>query len=493
MNTSIPSAVGDRPLRFIVIGAGLSGIMSAIKLEAAGYTDITVFEKAARPGGTWRDNTYPGIACDVPSHFYSYSFAPNSEWSSRYASGGEIQAYIEATMRRFDVQKRIRFGEEIVRCAFNDGRWRIETRSGNWDTADVIIAATGVVHHPNFPDIPGLSAFAGDAFHSARWDHSVALDNRRIGVLGTGSSAVQIVSALAKRAAKLSLFQRTAQWIMPQENVRYSEEEKAQFRADPQAIKSLRAMLSRRFVETFSNAVIDIDSPELKAIETMCIQHLETQVTDAKLRERLRPDYRVACKRLVVSSDFYQAIQRPNAELVTDGIKTIETRGVRTIDGRLHELDILVLATGFKTDRFMRPIEVIGQNGQSLDRVWSRRPRAYLTVGIPQFPNFFMLNGPYSPVGNFPLIEVAELQMDYILQLVECLRTHRCREIAPTESSTERFDCDRIVAAKRTVWATGCNSWYIDVDGVPAAWPWTIEKFYTAMTSPDLSDYEQTQ
>jgi cation diffusion facilitator CzcD-associated flavoprotein CzcO len=481
---------GERPLRFIIIGAGLSGIMSAIKLRSAGFSDITIFEKASRPGGTWRDNTYPGIACDIPSHFYSYSFAPNPDWSSRYAPGAEIQDYIESVMQRHDVETLIRFNEEIVRCEHQGGRWRIATRSGHIDSADVLIAATGVTHHPSFPEIDGLDTFAGHAFHSARWDHSVAVDGRRVGIIGTGSSAVQIVSALVKRAAQLSLFQRTAQWILPQENVLYSDEEKRRFRDDPHALQGLRAMLARRFTETVANALIDVDSPHLKAIEEACIANLETEVKDAALRERLRPDYRVACKRLVVSPDFYAAIQQPNAELVTDPITAIVPQGVRTRDGRVHELDVLVLATGFKTHHFLRPIEVVGRDGLRLNDAWTPRPRAYLTVAVPRFPNLFMLNGPSSPVGNFPLIEVAELQMNYILQLVAELRSGTRREIVPTEGSTSRYDSERVAATKKTIWASGCKSWYIDADGVPAAWPWTIEKFYASMTGPNLDDLE---
>lgn len=479
----------DRPLRFLIIGAGLSGIMSAIKLRAAGFNDLVIYEKAERPGGTWRDNTYPGIACDIPSHFYSYSFAPNPDWSSRYARGAEIQSYIESVMRRYEVDKVIRFGQEITRCEFIGGRWHLETRKGERDSGDVVIAATGVIHHPNIPNIPGLDTFAGAAFHSARWNHDVAVDNRRVGVIGTGSSAVQIVSALSQRAAKLTLFQRTAQWIFPHENPNYTESEKAQYRNDPNSLRSLRAMLSRRFTETFSNALLDLESPAFKAIEQACIANLESQVADPVLRERLRPNYRVACKRLVVSPDFYQAIQRPNAELVTERVAAIEPAGVRT-HGRLHELDVLVLATGFKTDSFMRPIEIV--NGAlDLNRLWSVRPRAYLTVAIPGFPNFFMLNGPFSPVGNFPLIEVAELQMGYIMQLIERLRSGECRSIAPTAASVERFDAERIEAAKKTIWATGCRSWYIDADGVPAAWPWSIDRFYKEMSAPKLEHYEQ--
>jgi len=488
-----PSDVADkRPLRFIIIGAGLSGIMAAIKLEAAGYPDIVIYEKADRPGGTWRDNTYPGIACDIPSHFYSYSFAPNPEWSMRYAPGEEIQRYLEDVMRRFDVEKRIRFNQEIVRCEFVDHRWRVATRDGHEDVADVLIAATGVLHHPNVPEIPGMQTFGGALFHSARWNHDVPLDGQRIGVIGTGSSAVQIVSALTKRARRLSLFQRTAQWIMPQENLPYTAEERAKFRDDAQAIPHLRDMLKRRFTTQVADAFVNPDSSSYHAIEQACVAHLESQVTDPALRERLRPNYKVACKRLVVSPDFYQAIQQPNAELVTESIRAIEPKGVRTHDGRLHELDVLVLATGFQAHNFLRPIDVVGHGGVSLDEAWSPRPRAYLTVAVPRFPNLFMLNGPHSPIGNYPLIEVAELQMNYVLQLIEQLACGACREVTPTEASTARYDQARVAAAANTTWASGCSSWYLDADGVPAAWPWSIDKFYEDMHAPQLSDFDLT-
>ena len=482
---------GERPLRFAIIGAGMAGILCAIKLREAGFDDFTIHEKADRLGGTWRENTYPGIACDVPSHLYSYSFEPNPEWSHRFSPGAEIQAYFEGVAERYGVAGRIRYGEEVSRCAFERGRWRLETKRGRRDEADVVIAATGVLHHPNLPDIPGLDRFAGALFHSARWDHGVRLDGRRIGIVGTGSTAVQIVSALVDRVAKLSLFQRTAQWIMPQENPAYSEAEKAEFREHPQTMRRLHEDLSRMFAQGFSNAVVDASSPQMKLIEDACRANLESGVRDPRLRERLRPSYRAACKRLIVSPDFYQAIQKPNAELVTEGIERVLPGGVRTRDGRLHELDVLVLATGFRADRFVRPMQVIGQAGRTLDARWSQRPDAYLSVSVPGFPNFFMLNGPNGPVGNFSLIEVAELQMAYILQLVRLLRSGRCRELCPTEEATARFEAEREEAAKRTVWITGCRSWYLDDRGIPAVWPWTFDRFREEMARPKLEAWAQ--
>lgn len=339
------------------------------------------------------------------------------------------------------------------------------------------------------PDFAGLADFEGDLFHSARWDHDAPLAGRRVGVIGTGSTAVQITSALVERVAHFSLFQRTAQWIMAQENPPYSEEEKEEFRGHPERMRQLHEDISRLFAENFSNAVVDADSPQMKLIADACLANLEQNVADPELRERLRPSYRAACKRLVVSPDFYRAIQHPNAELVTEGIDRFEPRGVRTRDGKLLELDVAVLATGFRADRFLRPMEVSGRGGRSLDDVWRERPTAYLSISVPDFPNLFMLNGPNGPVGNFSLIEVAELQFDYVLQLVERARKTG-RAIAASESATRAFDAARVEAAKSTVWTTGCRSWYLDDRGIPATWPWTFDRFREEMAKPRFEAYE---
>jgi len=481
----------SRRPRLVVIGAGMAGVLSAVKLAEAGLDDVVVYEKADRLGGTWRENTYPGVACDVPSHLYSYSFAPNAEWSHTFSPGPEIREYMEAVAARFGVDRRIRYGTEVSRLEFgSDGRWRVETSDGGRDEADVVIAATGVLHHPRYPDIDGLDDFAGALFHSARWDHSVPLEGARLGVIGTGSSAVQIVGAVVDTVAELHLFQRTAQWILPVPNNPITDDDRARYREDPTEMRAMREQLDKTFTEGFANAVVDKDSPQMKALEAMCRANLEGQVADPDLRERLRPTYRAACKRLVISPNFYEAIQHPNADLVTAGIERVEKGGVRTVDGRLHELDVLVLATGFRVDRFMRPIDVVGRDGVSLDTVWAKRPSAYLSVSIPEFPNLFMLNGPNGPVGNFSLIDVAEMQFEYIMQLVEGLADGRWTQVSATREAAERFEAERVERAKNTIWVTGCRSWYLDDRGIPAVWPWTFDRFREEMSQPKLEHYE---
>ncbi|MGH8985989.1 MAG: flavin-containing monooxygenase [Acidimicrobiia bacterium] len=479
----------ERALRFAIVGAGMSGILSAIKLNEAGLTDFTVYEKADRLGGTWRENTYPGLACDVPSHLYSYSFAPSPGWSHRYSPGGEIQGYFERVARQHEIERHIRFGDEVTSCRFNHGRWQLETAGGHRDEVDVVIAATGVLHHPKLPDFEGLADFDGATFHSSRWDHEVKLDGARVGIVGTGSTAVQMVSALVGRVARLSLFQRTAQWILAQENPAYADDEKAAFRQNPARLAELRTQLTQLF-DVFANAIVDAESPEMQMIAELCRANLDDNVRDPELRERLRPDYQAACKRLIMSPDFYEAIQQPNAELVTEGIERVEAAGVRTRDGRLHELEVLVLATGFKADAFMRPMAVVGRGGQTLERLWAARPNAYLSISIPDFPNFFMLNGPNGPVGNFSLIEVAELQFAYVMQLVERLRSGECREISATREAMEQHEAARVEAAKHTVWVTGCRSWYLDDRGVPATWPWSFDRFRAEMQAPNPRAFE---
>ena len=485
-----PAAASPRDLRVVIIGAGMAGILAAIRLQRAGVQDYVLYEKADRLGGTWRENTYPGIACDVPAHLYTYSFEPNPDWSQTFAPGSEIQAYFERVAAKYGVTPRIRFNAEVTHAEFGEGRWQLRLADGSQDSADVVIAATGVLHHPHWPELEGLADFRGACFHSAQWNHDVPLDGRRVGVIGTGSTAIQITSALVPRVARFDLFQRTAQWIMPIENPAYSDAERALFASEPSRIEEIRAAANTMMIDFVSNAVIDAESENMKKIERRCLQNLEQSVRDAALRERLRPNYRAACKRLIFSADFYEAIQQPNANLVTSGIRRVERDGVRTVDGVLHELDVLVVATGYRADRFIRPTVVKGRGGVNLDDVWAERPSAYLSLSVPGFPNFFLLNGPNGPVGNFSLIAVAELQLDYVMQLVEKLRSGGCRELSASQAAMTAFEEARIAAAKSAIWSTGCKSWYLDQHGVPASWPWSYRRFAEEMATPKLEAFD---
>lgn len=476
-----------RDLRVAVIGAGMSGLLCGIKLREAGYRDIVIFEKADRLGGTWRDNTYPGLSCDVPSHHYAYSFELNPDWTHLFSPGGEILSYFERVAGKYGLADLIRFRSEVIRANYAEGKWVLGLKDGATEIFDVVISATGVLHHPVYPDIPGREDFAGASFHSARWDHSVPLDGRRVGIIGTGSTAVQIVSALVPRVGHLSLFQRTAQWILPLPNPPYSEEERQAFRSSPQQMREAYEFWARRFQNTFARAVIG-DREQMARIEEMCRANLEN-IRDPVLRQQLTPDYQVACKRLIMSDTFYTAIQQPNARLVTTGIEAIEPEGVRTRDGELHPLDVLVYATGFDGHAYMRPMEVIGEGGLSLSAAWEEGARAYRSVAMPGFPNFFMLIGPNSPIGNFSLILIAEMQLAYIQKLMDRLRTGECAAVAPTEEATARFNDALREAMKKTVWVSGCRSWYLDRHGNPVMWPWTFERFEREMRQPDYADF----
>jgi cation diffusion facilitator CzcD-associated flavoprotein CzcO len=482
--------VPERTLRTIVIGAGMAGLLAGIRLRQRGDDNFAIYEKGDRVGGTWRENTYPGLACDTPAHSYTYSFAYNPDWGSYYAPGPEIREYFEHVAQRFDLHRSIRFNSPIARCVWRDGLWHVTTQDGLTDSGHVLIAATGVLHHPMTPDIPGLGSFEGTCFHSARWDHSVPLDGKRIGVIGNGSTGVQIVSALAGRASRVIHFQRSAQWIMPGPDRLYTDEEKRAFREYPAKIEAVRngpEAAARR--ARFTSAIIDVDSPELAEIQAIVEKNLEDSVRDPALKEKLRPNYRAACKRMIFSGTYYEAIQHPDAFLETTPIERIDANGIRMKDGRLHELDVIALATGFRVDRFVRPIEVVGEGGRKLDDLWAEHPRAYYALAVPGFPNMCLLNGPTGPVGNFSLIDIAEKQWDYFDQLAELVRTGKARSFSPSMAALETYEARREQAARKTVFASGCKSWYLDANGDPQVWPWSWDHFVNVMAKPELADF----
>ena len=480
---------GRRDLRIAIVGAGMSGILCAIRLLEDGYRDIVIYEKAAKLGGTWRENRYPGLSCDIPSHVYSYPFAPNPDWSHKYSPGPEIQAYFEGVAQDFDVVKLMRFSTEVTQAVYDAGTWQLWSNAQPLGTVDVVLAATGILHHPHLPDFEGLESFEGQTFHSARWPENYSLAGKRVALVGTGSTAIQIVNAVASEVEQLHLFQRTAQWIWPEPNSPYSEDDRARFRDDPSTLEHIRRRMSEIIDGRFSNALVAADSEAMHRIEAECRSHLERHVTDPELKAKLTPDYRAGCKRLIMATGFYENMTRPNVALVTEPIERIEPRGVRTENGTLHEAETLVLATGFDAHQFMRPMQVLGQDGVRLDDVWSDEIFAYRSISVPGFPNFFMLMGPQSPVGNFSLIDVADIQYHYIAQLLAQLRKG-WRAIAPNAEATRRFT-DKVIAGMRsTIWVTGCRSWYLDDRGVPITWPWTVQDFADSMKTVALEDYE---
>ena len=485
---TVDRATGRASPRIVVIGCGMSGILMGHRLKQAGLDSFTILEKAATLGGTWRENTYPGIACDVPSHNYTYTFEPNPGWSMVNSGGAEIQRYLERTASRRGVLEHVRFNTEVVRATWQGDAWRLETTDGRELVADILISATGVLHHPAFPDIPGLEDFAGAKFHTARWDHSVELQGKRVGIIGTGSTAAQIIPALMDQVGRFSIFQRTAQWIFPLQNRPYRETTKRLLQRFPVLTRWLYRWHAFWLEELFSKAVVG-GGWRHRLLSWKCRRNL-AQVKDPVLRRKLTPDYQPGCKRLIFSGSFYEAMQKPNADLVTEAIERVEPRGVVTRDGRLHELDVLILSTGFKADQFMRPMEMIGQGGLALADAWREGPSAYRSLAVPGMPNFFMLIGPHSPIGNLSLITIAERQADYIMK---CIATIRRRGIAmaPKPEAVARLLAEMKQAAGRTVWSSGCHSWYLDKNGVPGIYPWAAGRFLREMKlDPQLADFE---
>lgn len=482
----------NKALRFVVIGAGMAGILAGVRLKESGRTNFVIYEKGESVGGTWRENRYPGLTCDVPAHCYTYSFAPHPDWSAFFAPGPEIHAYFKGVVATYGLNENITFNSEVISTIYNedDASWDIKLADGRTDKADVIIAATGVLHHPNIPHFEGIENFQGRVFHTTRWDDNAALDNARVGVIGSGSTGVQIVCALSTRACKLVHLQRSPQWILPVEGFEYSEEQRAEFRADLSKIDAIR--YGDEYwsgIRRFNKAIIETDSPAMAEIQGLVQKNLEDSVTDPVLREKLRPNYLAACKRLIYSPDYYVAAQRPAVTIDTGKIARFVETGIEMADGTVYELDTVALATGFKADRFMRPMEVKGSNGADLDEFWEKRPTAYYAISMPDFPNFFMLNGPTGPVGNFSLIDIAERQWDYIAQLIEKLEDGSARAISARGSAMAAYEEKRIAAAKTTIFGSGCTSWYLDNEGISLTWPWSYDAFADAMSKPILDDY----
>lgn len=477
-------------MKIAIIGAGASGLAMAVTLLRAGYRDVTIFEKAHEVGGTWRENTYPGVACDVPSHLYRFSFAPKADWSREYASGAEIQDYMRTVADDFGVRECLRLNCEVRAITWLDDGWQIESRTGQEGRFDLVVMAMGVLHKPVLPDLSGRDSFVGTAFHSSNWPQDFDPAGQRVGIVGTGSTAVQILPAIVDRVAKVTLFQRSPQWVFPMENRLFSQEKKAAFASDPDKMARLYDYLAERLNRGLAAAVVGLNPQGLEEIGAECLRNLKDAVADPDLRARLTPDYQVGCKRLVVSGTFYPALQKPQAALITAGIERVEPEGIRTRDGCLHALDTIVWATGFDTFNFHRPIKVRGRDGLDLDDVWSGSSRALRSVSVPGFPNMFFIGGPNSPIGNFSFLLTAETQVGYIMGLIRMIKAARARFAEARPDVMERHCAEIDAAMPDTVWATGgCTSWYVDRMGKVASWPWSYERFEADMKAPRAEEF----
>lgn len=478
-----------RTPRIAIVGAGLSGIGAVIALRKAGYTDLTVYEKADRIGGTWRDNHYPGLSCDVPSYWYSYSFEPKSDWTHRFSYGPQILQYIDHVAEKYDVLSAIKLNSPVTELSYLEPQWRLCAEGEDPQIFDFVISATGILHHPAYPDIPGLDSFQGAMFHTARWDDSVQLSGKRVGIIGTGSTSAQIVGEITKDVGHMTVFQRTPHWMAPLPQKKYGAVWKTFLRCFPVMHRGLAWFYKRLMLTTFAKATVG-DVGEQQKIERACLKMLKEQVPDPELRARLTPDYKATCKRLIFCSNFYPAISRDNAELVTDSITAIEPNGVRTADGRLHQLDILVLATGFKVSEFILPTRVYGANGIELSEQWDGAPRAHRAMTIPGFPNFWMLEGPTGPVGNLSLISITETQIAYMIQCLDKMKNEKSASIEVKKEVFDSLNQQMAEAVRTTTWATGgCSSWYIDKTGIPNLYPWHPSRFYQEMEQADFSEY----
>ncbi|HZT52070.1 MAG TPA: NAD(P)/FAD-dependent oxidoreductase [Stellaceae bacterium] len=475
--------MAERKFRVVVVGAGIAGLFMTEKLKRAGI-DFVVYEKAGEVGGTWRDNTYPGLYVDVLSRQYEFPFQPNYDWSRKYAPGTEIQAYIKKVADDRGLRRFIRFNTEIAAARFSGGRWHVTTTTGETDVADVFVAATGFLHRPVYPEIEGRESFAGIAFHSARWDHSVPYLGKRWGVIGGGASGVQITEALAWENCDVTQFIRRAQWVHIRENPYSTWRERMLLRLP---------FAYRRKQRELWNFIIEADQwrlqpgPQREAMEREFKSYLDT-IRDPELKRKLTPDYHLGCTRIPKSDqNYYEAVQRPNVTIETRRIARIVPEGVMLADGTLRPLDVLVYATGFDAHAYMRPMRVTGLNGVTLDEAWKDRIYSFGGIALPGFPNLFMLYGPFSPVNNVPVPLGLDQEIGCIMRLIAEARSRKAA-VAPTQAATERFLARIGAAFPATVWV-GCKNWYSDQQGTPILWPLPQDQhkaFFEALAPGDL-------
>jgi cation diffusion facilitator CzcD-associated flavoprotein CzcO len=479
--------------RVTIIGAGFSGLGMAIRLKQEGIEDFVVLERASEIGGTWRDNTYPGCQCDIPSVLYSYSFAPNPRWSRTYPLQAEIRDYLRRCATDFGVLPFVRFGREVVSTTWSDAerRWRVETSQGDF-TSDVLVGAQGGLSNPSIPDIPGLDRFEGTTFHSAQWDHDHDLSGERVAVIGTGASAIQFVPHIQPHVGRLHLFQRTPSWVMPDPDRPLTGFEHRLFQRVPAAQRAMRAAVYLMMEATVLGTIVD--QRLAKGLEAIARRHLNRQVRDPQLRARLTPNYRIGCKRITMSNSYYPALAEPNAEVVTAGIREVRERSIVTEDGLERELDTLILGTGFHVHDAPGFDRVRGRNGITLAEAWKGSPRAYLGTAIAGFPNFFLLVGPNSAGGFNSIVFTSEAHVNYALRAIKAMDRHRLGSVEVRADVYDAFVRETDEKLRESVWnAGGCASWYLDPNGRNGVWwPGFMAGLWQRTRRFDLGSYSVT-
>ncbi|GHB37790.1 Baeyer-Villiger monooxygenase [Streptomyces viridiviolaceus] len=479
-------------VRVAVVGSGFGGLGAAVRLRREGITDFVVLERADSVGGTWRDNSYPGCACDVPSHLYSFSFAPNPDWPRTFSGQRHIRAYLEHVADTFGLRPHIRFDSEVKRMAWDAERlcWDIETASGNL-SADVVVSATGPLSDPKVPDIPGLDSFPGKVFHSARWDHDYDLAGKRVAMIGTGASAIQIVPSIQPQVSRLTLFQRTPAWVMPRMDRAISGVERALHRALPVTTQLRRGLLwgiRELQVQAFTK-----HPEELGFVERIAKRNMARAIKDPALRAKLTPDYRIGCKRILLSSEYYPALARPNVDVVASGLGEVRGSTLVAADGSEAEVDAIIFGTGFHVTDMPIAERVVGADGRTLAESWKGGMEALRGASAAGFPNWMTIIGPNTGLGNSSMILMIESQLNYMADYLRQLNVLGGRVALDARPAAVQGWNHRVQERmKRTVWNTGgCTSWYLDASGRNTTiWPGTTAEFRRATRNVNLAEYE---
>ena len=478
--------------RVAIIGAGFAGIGMAMRLKAEGENSFVILEKSDRVGGTWRDNNYPGAACDIQSHLYWYSFdTQQPDWSHVYCEQPEILGNMERLVDRTGLKPHIRFNAEVAEASWDDlgALWHIRTAGGDLIMARYLVTAWGQLNRPSHGGIEGRESFNGVAFHSSRWRHEVDLAGKRVASIGNAASAVQFIPRIAPRVAELTVFQRSANYVVPRMDRAYRPEERRLFRAEPERLMASREAFYRDH-ETWHEAMKP-GTETANQFTAVARAHLEAQVPDPTLRQKLWPDYPIGCKRILISDDFYPALTRPNVSLVTAGISRIEPYGVRTTDGILHEVDAIIFATGFETLSFLGSVAITGRGRKSLRDAWRNGPEAYLGMNISGFPNLFMLYGPNTNLGHNSIISMLECQFDYVLQAIAATQRNQADAVDVRAEVMTEFNRQLQQDLRGTAWAGGCTSWYKTANGrITNNWSGTVEDYSQRTACFNPTEYE---